>query len=437
MHAPETTQPTPVHIEKLSHDGRGIAHINGKITFVFGALPSEHVEIIYHNKRSKFDEASVTKVLAPSALRVQPRCQFFGTCGGCSLQHMSQSAQIAFKQGVLLEQLEHFGKTKPEELLSPLMADPYGYRRKARYSVRFVKKKNKMLLGFRELFHPRFLAEISTCHVVHPSLASLIEPLQSLMGTFENKNHIAQIEAAVGENAAALVIRHLEAMPAADQQSLIEFAKAHNIWLFLQPKGYDSIHKIYPNNTEQELVYELIHGIKLYFHPTDFTQINAGINRQMISQALSLLEVGPEDTVLDLFCGLGNFSLPLAQKGAQVIGVEGDEAMTKRAAVNAHRNNLNIQFACYDLNKSDSIQQLPKANKILIDPPRSGARAVVEEADLSNVERLLYISCNPATLARDAGILATRGFKLAKAGVMDMFTHTEHVEAMALFTRSM
>lgn len=435
MNAPDTVTETPVTIHKLSHEGRGIAHINGKITFVFGALPAEQVEITYHNKRSKFDEASVVKILSPSEERVQPRCQFFGTCGGCSLQHMSQNAQVAFKEGVLLEQLLHFGKTKPEELLAPLIADPYGYRRKARYSVRFVKKKNKMLLGFRELFHPRFLAEITTCYVVHPILAGLIEPLQALMGTFENKEHIAQIEAAVGDNAAALVIRHLEAMPAADQQNLIEFAKTHRIWLFFQPKGYDSIHKVYPSDAEDELTYELVDGLKLYFHPTDFTQINAGINRQMIAQALNLLDPQPGDTILDLFCGLGNFSLPLAQKGAHVIGIEGDEAMTKRAAKNAQKNNLNIQFACHDLNKNDSIQQLPKANKMLIDPPRSGACAVVEQADLSTVERLLYVSCNPATLARDAGILANRGFKLAKVGIMDMFTHTEHVEAMALFTR--
>jgi 23S rRNA (uracil1939-C5)-methyltransferase len=428
------TDQTQALITKLSHDGRGIAHINGKTTFVFGALPGEEVLLSYHKKHSKFDEASVKTRLTSAPEREAPHCEFFGLCGGCSLQHMSQTAQVAFKQDVLLEQLKHFGKVVPEEILPALITEPYGYRRKARYSVRFVRKKQKMLLGFRELFHPRFLAEINTCHVVHRSLAELIAPLQELLSSFENKEHIAQIEAAVGDNATALVIRHLESMPALDQEKLITFAKTSNIWLFLQPKGYDSIHKIWPLDNDDQLTYNLVDGITLYFHPTDFTQVNAGINRQMISQAIKLLDPKPNDVILDLFCGLGNFSLPLAKKGAQVIGIEGDQRMTARAATNASRNQLDTAtFSCADLNNVDKMATLPKANKLLIDPPRSGARAVVENLPLDGLETIVYVSCNPATLARDAGILAERGFVLSKVGVMDMFTHTEHVEAMAVF----
>lgn len=423
-----------VIIEKLSHDGRGIAHIEGKTTFVFGALPGEEVEIAYYNQRSKFDEAKVTQMLLSSPERVEPKCQFFGLCGGCSLQHMSQAAQIVFKEEVLLEQLKHFGHIKPDSILPPLLASPYGYRRKARYSVRFVKKKNKMLLGFRELFHPRFLADINTCHVLHPSLANLIAPLQETLSQLHIKEHIAQIEAAVGDNATALVIRHLEDVSEEDYEKLIEFGKAHDVWLFLQPKGYDSIHKIWPCDTNDQLTYELVDGICLYFHPTDFTQVNASINRQMISQAIKLLDLKPEDKVLDLFCGLGNFSLPLAKNCGQVFGVEGDERMTSRARVNAQKNQLdNIVFQKADLNCVENIAGLPKTNKVLIDPPRSGALTVVENLNLDNLESLLYVSCNPSTLARDAGVLAKRGLKLAQISVMDMFTHTEHVESMALF----
>jgi len=424
----------PVFVSKLSHEGRGIAHVNGKTTFVFGALPNEEVVLSYHNRRARFDEASAHKVLVPSLTRVEPRCQFFGLCGGCSLQHMSQSAQIAFKQDVLIEQLRHFGKVVPEQILPPLVAEGYGYRRKARYSVRFVKKKQKMLLGFRELFHPRFLAEINTCHVLHPKLARLIAPLQETLGGFINKEHIAQVEAAVGDNATALVVRHLEEMPASDQEELIAFAESFNVWLFLQPAGYDSIHKIWPKDSDSLLTYNLVDGVTLYFHPTDFTQVNAGINRLMIQQAIALLDPRAEDNILDLFCGLGNFSLPLAKRGARVTGIEGDARMVMRAFLNAQKNSVDsASFMALDLNKEESIACLPRANKVLIDPPRSGAQEIVSRLPLDQVESLLYVSCNPSTLARDAGILKDRGFGLKKVLVMDMFTHTEHVEAMALF----
>ena len=428
-----------VIINKLSHDGRGIAHVDNKTTFVFNALPGEEVSIDYVKKRSKFDEAKACEIIKSSPERVKPNCEFFGLCGGCSLQHMDQASQVNFKQEVLLEQLEHFGKVKPENILSPLKTESYGYRRKARYSVRYVAKKDKVLIGFRERDQPRFLADINSCEVCHPNLNNLIKPLQEYLYKLENKKHIAQIEASVGDNATALIFRHLEPMSHADREILIDFAQKYNIWLFLQPGGYKTIHKIYPVDQDIYLTYNITNNVILYFHPSDFTQVNYDINRQMIQQALKFLEPKPTDIILDLFCGIGNFSLPIAQECAYVTGIEGEAAMVQRATMNAERNNIkNINFYRADLNETELLSNIiknNKFNKLLIDPPRSGARVLVENLDLDSIEKIIYISCNPASLARDAGILAQRGFKLTHTGVMDMFTHTEHVEAMAVFDR--
>jgi len=439
MQINECESQEPVLVTKLSHDGRGIAHINGKTTFVFGALPDEEVIIKHINRRAQFDEAATTKIIKPSRERIEPGCAFFGACGGCSLQHMTQSSQISFKQSVLLEQLEHFGKVKPENIIAPLVSDPYGYRRKARYSVRFVAKKDRVLIGFRELHQPRFLADIDSCQVVHPKLGLIIKPLQDCLLKLENKKHIAQIEAGVGDNATALIFRHLETMSHADRKILVEFAKEHDIWLFLQPGGYKTIHKVYPVDQDIYLTYNISDNIILYFFPSDFTQINNNINRQMIQQALYFLELGITDVVLDLFCGIGNFSLPMAGRSAQVIGIEGEAAMVQRAHMNAERNGItNASFYRADLSEPEALANVINNrafNKILIDPPRSGARVLIENLSLENVSHIVYVSCNPATLARDAGILVGRGFSLTHVGVMDMFTHTEHVEAMAVFKR--
>ncbi|HXW60466.1 MAG TPA: 23S rRNA (uracil(1939)-C(5))-methyltransferase RlmD, partial [Myxococcota bacterium] len=375
----------------------------------FGALPEEEVVLLYHRKKAKFDEAIAREIMVPSLERKNPACQFFGLCGGCSLQHLSQPGQITYKEGVLLEQLEHFGNVVPKEVLPPLFADPYGYRRKARYSVRYVEKKQKMLLGFRELYHPRFLADIDSCQVLHPNLSKLIAPLQSFLSGLENRKHLAQIEAAVGDNATALVIRHLEPMSINDRENLEKFAEDHAIWLYLQPKGYDSIHRIWPTHGDEQLTYKLIDDITLFFEPTDFTQVNTAVNRLMIKQAITLLSLDASDVVLDLFCGLGNFSLPIAQRCQKVFGVEGEKNMVQRAALNASKNNIkNAVFSCADLNKDEAVSLLPNANKVLIDPPRSGAEAVVKNLSFKLVEALLYVSCNPATLARDAGLLQQR-----------------------------
>lgn len=425
-------------ISHLAHDGRGIAYIDGKITFIFGALPGEEVIFSHSSKKSKYDEAFAIEILQNSENRIEPRCRYFGVCGGCSLQHMEQSSQIELKQSVLLEQLKHFGSVVPTEIMLPLKASPYGYRRKARFSVRYIIKKERVLIGFRELHKPRFLAEIDSCCVLHPSIGNLIAPLQECLSSLENKKHIAQIEAAVGDNATALIIRHLDTLLDSDKKQLEDFAERYGVWVFLQPKGYNSIYKLYPNDEITLLSYPITSNITLNFHPADFTQINDSINKQMIQQALRLLDLRKDDTVLDLFCGIGNFSLPIAEQAGAVYGIEGEASLVKRAQTNASQNHLaNVQFFAADLNKVESITTLlpTKFNKILIDPPRSGAREVVEKIDLDDVETIVYVSCNPATLARDAGILSRRGFKLMQAGVMDMFTHTEHVEAMAAFTK--
>jgi 23S rRNA (uracil1939-C5)-methyltransferase len=424
-------------IKKLSHDGRGIAQIDGKTIFVFGALPGEQVAIDYITKRSKFDEAKAYEIINASPERALPQCQFFGLCGGCTLQHMHQDAQISFKHNVLLEQLWHFGKVKPLNILAPLRSAPYGYRRKARYSVRYIAKKDRVFVGFRELHQPRFLADINSCEVLDPHLARLLKPLQDLLYELDCKKSIAQIEAARGDNATALIIRHMERLTPADHDLLVTFAQKYNIWLFLQPGNYNSIHKIFPQDANNFLEYNIANNIILYFHPADFTQINYNINKQMIAQALYYLDLQSHDKILDLFCGVGNFSLPLAQGCERVIGIEGEALMIERAFMNAKRNELhNASFYHADLNNLEKIPTILSDfsyNKVLIDPPRSGARAVVEGLDLSSVQTLVYISCNPATLARDAGILAQRGLVLTHAGVMDMFSHTEHVEAMAVF----
>lgn len=423
-------------IKRLGHDGRGIAHVNGKTTFVFGALPDEEVAISYVRKKSRFDEAFVASIITPSPKRVGPNCKSFGTCGGCSLQHVEQNAQIEFKESVLLEQLKHFGHVAPENILPPLCAAPYGYRRKARFSVRYIEKKQRTLVGFREKHYPRFIADVDACEVIHPSLGQLFIPLQECLNGLENRNAIAQIEVAVGDEQTAIILRHLLPLSDEDNRSIIDFAKRHNLWLYLQPGNYHSIHKVEPKD-EKLLTYAIADDITLHFHPCDFTQVNASINRQMIKQAIDLLKPTNSDVVLDLFCGIGNFSLPLAKKAGRVVGIEGDERLVKRAAMNAEINSItNAQFYTSDLTTVDDmlgIMRTSGCNKILIDPPRSGAKEVVENLDLKDIEAIVYVSCNPSTLARDAGILCARGFTLSHVGVMDMFTHTEHVEAMALF----
>lgn len=432
-------EPQLAHIETLSHDGRGIAHLQGKTIFISGALAGEEVMFTYTNKRSRFDEGTTVEVRSPSPHRVTPQCAHFSICGGCSMQHMSAEQQIALKQQTLLEQFKHFAHCCPREIVPPLQGPLWGYRRKARLGVRYVDKKQKLLVGFREK-SSRYLAELDSCEVLHPSVGQLITPLREFLVTLERFKEIPQIEVAIGDDITALVFRHLEALGAEDQLKLQHFAAQHQLQLYLQPGNYQTIHRIWPNDDNPWLSYQLPdHQLTLRFQPADFVQVNGEINRALVNCALAWLEPTRDDTILDLFCGLGNFSLPLARYAKQVIGVEGDEMMVQRAAENAAFNQIdNATF--YAANLATSIANttwtLSPFNKLLIDPPRTGALEVIAAlSGFKHLERIVYVSCNPATLARDAGELVKQGYVLDKVRVVDMFPHTDHVESIALFTR--
>jgi 23S rRNA (uracil1939-C5)-methyltransferase len=435
----QNKQPQQSEITGLSHEGRGIAHINGKTVFIANALPGETVLFNYTYNKAKYAEGETTEVIKASQQRVTPKCPHYAVCGGCSMQHLASEAQIAFKQQVLLEQLKHFGNISPQQILPPIVGDEWGYRHKARLGVRYVAKKGGALVGFREK-NSRYLADISRCEVLHPMVGLLIPELKSLISSLNGCQEIAQIEVAVGDSNAALVLRNLVPLTSADLASLKSFAQQHQLWLYLQPKGPTSVYKIWPEDGAELLSYELKeHGTRYEFHPLDFTQVNPSINRQMITKAIALLDLQANDKVLDLFCGLGNFSLAMAKYCQQVIGVEGDELMVKRASANAELNGItNVAFYAANLMEAtlDQAWLKQKYNKILLDPPRSGALEILPHIAHLQPERIVYVSCNPATLARDAGILVNQyGYKLDKAGVMNMFPHTSHVESIALFTR--
>lgn len=425
-------------ITTLSHDGRGIAHINGKTTFIKNALPGETIRATYTNKRSQFDEAILNEVLIPSADRAMPPCAHFGVCGGCSLQHMSPALQIQYKQEVLLNHLQHFGNIQPETLLSPLTAATTQYRRKARLGVRYVRKKQRLLVGFREN-NGRYLAELSSCAVLDSRIGTKLTLLADCIMQLKHYDHIPQIEVAAGDSQIALIFRHLQPLDPEEITLLMQFGDQHHFDIYLQPAGMESIHKIWPQAQPERLTYAIPQeNLQLAFHPAHFTQVNAQINLQMIQQALHLLDLQPEDTVLDLFCGLGNFTLPMAKHSQHVIGVEGDAAMVKQGYENATLNQLsNVEF--YSTNLMEDFTHQPwfkkTYTKILLDPPRAGAEAIVNQIAKLKAKRIVYISCNTATLARDAGILVKQGYRLKTAGIMDMFPHTAHVESIALFER--
>jgi 23S rRNA (uracil1939-C5)-methyltransferase len=427
-----------VIIEKLSHDGRGIAHIDGKICFVSHALPGERVQIAIQSSKRNFSEATTVSVLSQGETRVEPRCGHFTVCGGCSLQHVTQDEQIQLKQSVLLEQFTHFGQITPKTVLSPLRSDPYHYRRKARIGVKYVIKKDRVFIGFRER-NGRYLTDCTTCEVIHPRMSVLWEPLREVIAALSVKDQIPQVECAIGDEDLALVFRHLQPLTDEDRAQLMAFAKTHQVDLYLQPKGPSTVHLIYPEGKKERVRYALpAFNLMLEAHPLDFMQVNAEINQQMIARAIELLDLQPTDTVLDLFCGLGNFTLPLSRYAAQVTGVEGEASMVARVLENAALNGCtNVEAYCADLSADCSTQPWAKKSytKLLIDPARAGAQEILGLINQFNPERLCYVSCNPATLARDAGLLREAGYSLEAAGIMDMFTHTHHTEAMALFVR--
>ena len=426
-----------MEIESLTHEGRGLAHFDGKAVFVDGALPGERVRFRYTRMQRRYDEGVAVEVLQASPERVAPRCPHFGVCGGCGLQHLESGAQIRVKQETLADVLARIGKVQPERWLAPLAAEPWGYRRKARLGVKHVEKKGRTLVGFRER-GSSFLADLSRCEVLYPAVGERLGVLAGTVDALSIRDQVPQIEVAIGEGPCVLVFRVMAPPSAADLGVLQGLADQHGFHIYLQEGGPDSIRPLPGQGID--LHYELPrHQVRIGFEPTDFTQVNLELNRLMVDQALELLDPQADESVLDLFCGLGNFSLPLARRARDVLGVEADAGLVARAEENARANGIgNARFATGDLYGELEGQPWTRERftQALLDPPRSGALQVLDWLPRLGVERLLYRSCYPTTLARDADRLVNGlGYRLRAAGVMDMFPHTAHLESMALFER--
>ncbi len=438
-----------IEIKSLDMDARGVGHIEnedgspGKVVFVEGALPGERVSFETFKKKKNWEAARMTALHHESSMRVKPRCKHFDICGGCSMQHLEPSAQVAVKQRVLEDNLGHIGKVRPENVMRPMYGPTWGYRYRARLSVRHVVKKETVLVGFHEK-KSAFVADIDSCEILPRHVSDMLLPLRALIGATSLYNQIPQIEVAIGEGLTTLVFRIMAPMTADDEAKFKAFADQYQIQVWLQTKGPETAAPFYPIGPE--LYYMLPEfGVKMPFKPVDFTQVNHYINRVLVHQALGLLEVQPQDRVADLFCGLGNFTLPLATQGREVVGIEGSTALTERALDNAKANGLSDKTTFYTRNlfevTPDDLIALGKFDRMLIDPPRDGAMALsvaLGELRASHPQllpkRIVYVSCSPSTLARDAGILVNvAGYTLSKAGVVNMFPHTSHVESMAVF----
>lgn len=425
-------------IDALDRHGRGVSAVNGKKTLVHGALAGERVHFRYLKRRRNYDEGQVTGVLEASQDRVRPACEHFGVCGGCSLQHLDSAAQIGVKQQALVEDLEQIGRVRPQTLLPPICNEsPWGYRRKARLGVKSVARKGRVLVGFRER-GSSFVAELNECLVLHPRVGKLLRPLGTLIESLTVSRRLPQIEVVMDDERCVLILRTLDPLTTEDERLLGEFQSAHRVVFYIQPGGPDSM---VPLDGPVDLFYELpAYGLTLGFLPGDFTQVNTEINRKMIAHALSLLDPGPSDSVLDLFCGVGNFTLPIARFSESVVGVEGDQGLVQRAQANAERNGLShVEFYAADLyaELTDEVWLERRYDKALLDPPRSGALEVLPLLQQTGVKKIVYVSCYPGTLARDAGELVhSYGYRLVSAGVMDMFPHTAHVESIALFEKA-
>lgn len=429
-------------IEEVTLDGQGVIRREGKACFIHGALKGERVMAVQTGRKRRFDTAEVVEVLESAAGRVESPCEFFGLCGGCKLQHASVETQREIKEQALFDALERIGHVTPEAHFEPLTADTLGYRRTARLGAKYVPKKGGVLVGFRERGSP-YLAEMTHCEVLHPAVGQRIRALRELMDGLEARDRLPQIEVAVDDDErVALVFRNLDPLSQADTQRLSDWAEAEGIQVYLQPGGPASVGPL--AGPIEPLVYRHPeYGVSVPFMPTDFIQVHADINRKMVPQALAALDLQPAQRVLDLFCGLGNFTLPLARTvtEGEVVGVEVDDAMLERARANARDQGIaNTRYERADL---DDVEALRNAawlgehfDRVLLDPPRTGAAAVIEALAPQRIERMVYVSCNPATLARDAERLVHHhGYRLERAGIMDMFPHTAHVESMAVFRR--
>jgi len=433
-----------VLITALDQEGRGIARIDGKAVFVEGALAGELVTIETYRKRPTYELARATGILRASPSRVAPLCPHFGVCGGCSLQHLEAAAQVAAKQRVLEDALWHIGRVRAGELLTPIHGPAWGYRQRARLSVRDVPKKGGVLVGFHER-KSSFITDMRSCPVLPPHISSLLPSLRELIGSLSLRDRLPQIELAIGDDAddgtgnEVLVLRNLAALTANDERALTDFADRHGVRLYLQPQGPATVQAFHP--PARTLGYALADfAVRIEFQPTDFTQVNVAMNRMLVRRAIGLLEPTEGDVVADFFCGLGNFSLPIARRGAQVVGVEGSAPLVRRAQANAQANGLadRARFVVADLFEATpaSLEALGAIDKALLDPPREGAIALVKALPVARLSRVVYVSCNPATLARDSSVLVhERGFALRKAGIVNLFPHTAHVESVALFTR--
>ena len=441
-------------VESLDLEAQGVAHDSeGKVVFIEGALPGESVQVKIHRRKNQWEQATLTALRRPSSQRVTPACPHFGlhdgACGGCKMQHLHPSAQVAVKQRALEDGLWHLGKVRPERVLRPIEGPAWGYRDRARLSVRYVVKKGAVLVGFHER-KSSFIADMKSCAVLAPRVSALLLPLRALVMRMEGRDRLPQVEVAIGGKVIALVLRHLEPLSAPDLQRLRDFAAEHDVQWWLQPKGPDTVVRL--DTDGDELAYSLPEfGVNLPFKPTDFTQVNPQINAVLVSRALRLLDIQPQERLIDWFCGLGNFTLPLATLAREVLGVEGSEVLVARAAANAQLNGLapKTSFVARNLFELSAAQLAGDgvADKWLIDPPREGAFALIKAlAELhaepslapgwSAPKRIVYVSCNPATLARDAGLLVHQaGYRCSAAGAVNMFPHTAHVEGIAVFDR--
>jgi 23S rRNA (uracil1939-C5)-methyltransferase len=427
-------------IESIDHEGVGVAHVDGKVTFIEGGITGERVAFARRRSRGNFDLGTVTEVISESSQRVRPRCAYFGTCGGCAMQHVDPAAQVAAKQRVLEDNLARIGKVAPEAVLAPIQGPAWGYRHRARLSVHYVAKKGGVLVGFHER-KSSFVADIRSCEVLPPAVSRLIVPLREMFTTMALRERLPQVELAVGESVTILVLRHLEPVGEEDCAKLRTFADRHGIQWWFQPKGPETAHPFYPEDAPP-LDYRLPEfGLAIGFRPTEFTQVNSAVNRALVKRAVDLLDPRPGERIGDLFCGLGNFTLAIAARGATVVGMEGAATLTARGEENARANGLQdlASFLAYDLyaDAPGAMARLGPVDKLLIDPPRDGAMEICKALpDAGAPSRIVYVSCSPSTLSRDAGVLVNvKGYRLLAAGVVNMFPHTGHVESIAVFSR--
>ncbi len=430
-------------IATATHDGRGIAALPGKKVFIAGALPGEVVRFQRRKRRRNRDEAELLEVLESSSARTEPRCAVYGTCGGCWLQHTSDEEQREIKRKALEDNLQRIGRVEPARWLEPIHDDSedgsWNYRRRARLAVKDVSGKGRVLVGFRERHKP-YITDMHRCEILARPVDGLIDPLSELVGKLSIRKRLPQVEVAVADNAVSLLFRVLDPPTDNDRREFRDFAAAHGVRVLLQPGGLDSVEPLYPEPPLEALRYALPEfDITIEFEAFDFVQINARVNERMVSEAIRLLDVGADERVLDLFCGIGNFSLPLARNASEVLGIDGEAHQVERAASNAALNSIaNCEFRRADLSKLDGSESWFKAgwDKVLLDPARSGAAAVANAIDRTGAARIVYVSCNPGTLARDAATLVSaKGYSLETAGIIDMFPHTGHVEAMAVFQK--